>query len=152
MALALTGRRRAAAAAVSVLAAVVLAAGVAGRGCRVRPPGPDAAVRNMLAAVEAGDREAVYALLSPDTQAGLEERARRATDLVGSNVRYTALDLISIDGEEGEDRGRVAIDVVAQDDHRATVEIVSSAGRARLELVKVDGRWRIDLPSVAAAP
>lgn len=151
MALALTGRTRAAAAAVSVLAAVALAAAVVGRGCRVEAPGPDAAVRRMIEATRAGDREAVFALLSPDTQARLEERAQRATELVGSNVRYTPLDLISI-GTTEEVAAPTEITVVSRTDTRAVVELVSSAGRARLELVNVDGRWRIDLPSYHADP
>ena len=100
MALALTQRRRNAAAAVSVVAAVALAIAVVGRGCRVTTPGPEAAVRSLIAATNAGDRKAVYALLSPATQQRLDDRAQRATELVGSNVRYTALDLISIGAGE----------------------------------------------------
>jgi hypothetical protein len=151
MALALTGRRRAAAAAVSVLAAVAIAGAVVGRGCRVAEPGPEAAVRGMLAAANEGDRRAVFALLSPATQAALEERAQRATELVGSNVRYTALDLIAI-GSAEDVPAPTEIEVVDVSGGHAVVEVTSSAGNARLDVVKVDGRWRIDLPSYAAAP
>jgi hypothetical protein len=151
MALALTGRRRAAAAAVSVLAAVALAVAVVGRGCRVTEPGPEAAVRGMLAAANEGDRRAVFALLSPATQAALEERAQRATELVGSNVRYTALDLIAI-GSAEDVPAPTEIEVLDHRGNHAVVEVTSSAGKAQLDVVKVDGRWRIDLPSYAAAP
>jgi hypothetical protein len=151
MALALTGRRRNAAAAVSVLAAVALAIAVVGRGCRVREPGPDAAVRSMIAAANAGDKKAVFALFTPATQARLEERAQRATELVGSNVRYTALDLISIGTAEDVPQP-TDINVIRNEDGFAVVEIVSSAGRARIDLEKIEGRWRIDLPGYAAAP
>jgi len=151
MALALTSRRRAAAAAFSVLAAVALAVAVVGRGCRVAEPGPETAVRGMIAAANEGDRNGVFALLSPSTQAALEERAQRATELVGSNVRYTALDLIAI-GSAEDVPAPSEIEVVERDGNRAVVEVVSSAGRARLDVVRVGGRWRIDLPSYAAAP
>jgi len=151
MALALTSRRRAAAAAFSVIAAVALAAAVVGRGCRVTEPGPEAAVRGMLAAANEGDRNAVFALLSPATQSALEERAQRATELVGSNVRYTALDLIAI-GSADDVPLPTSIETVERHGDRVVVEIASSAGTARLDVVKVDGRWKIDLPSYAAAP
>lgn len=151
MALALTGRRRVWAAAVSAIAAVALAVGVVGRGCRVEEPGPDTAVRSMLAAASAGDRKAFWALLSPDTQAKLEEKAQRATELGGSNVRYVALDLISI-GSTEEVPPPTEINVLERHGDRAVVEIVSAAGRARLDVVQVDGRWRIDLPGYGADP
>jgi len=152
MALALTGRRRAWAAGVSVLAAVTLAIAVVGRGCAVGgTPGPEVAVRNLIAATNAGDRKAVYALLSPETQARLEEKAERATDLVGSNVRYTALDLISI-GSTEDVPPPTSIGVLSRDRDHAVVEIVSAAGRARLDVVRVKGRWRIDLPDYGTAP
>jgi hypothetical protein len=168
MALALTSRRRAWAAGVSVLAAVTLAIAVVGRGCRVgEAPGPETAVRNLLAATRAGDRKAVFALFSPDTQAKLEERAERATDLVGSNIRYTALDLISVGSNEDvpppTSIGVVSCDadptkrcepdrvVPCSSDHKI-VEIDSAGGCALLDVVRVKGRWRIDLPDYGTAP
>lgn len=151
MALALTQRRRTAAAAVSVIAAVALAVAVVGRGCGVTDPGPEAAVRGLIAAANEGDRAAVFALLSPATQAALEARAQRATELVGSNVRYTALDLIAI-GSAEDVPAPSAIEVVEERGDRAVVEITSGTGRSRLDVVRIDGRWKIDLPSSAAAP
>lgn len=152
MALALTGRRRTWAAGVSVLAAVTLAIAVVGRGCRVgEAPGPEVAVRNLIAATSAGDRKAVFGLLSPDTQAKLEEKAERATDLVGSNVRYTALDLISI-GSNEDVPPPTSIKVQSRTGDHAVVEITSSAGKDYLEVVRVKGRWRVDLPTYGTAP
>ena len=151
MALVLSARRRVAAAGASVLLAVALAIAVVGRGCDVREPGPERAVRSMIEASSAGDRRAVWRLLSPETQRRLEERAQRATDLVGSNLRYTALDLIAIGSSE--DRPTPSeIEVIEQAGNRAVVEIRSSDGRARLELVRVDGQWRIDLPGYGDGP
>jgi hypothetical protein len=145
MALALTSRRSTLAAVASALAAMALAAAVAGRSCRVTQPGPEAAVRDMIQAAKTGDRDTVFGLLTPATRDRLDAEARRATDLVGASQRYTAKDLLSIGSSDG-----VAdpTDITVLEDHgdRAVVEVVSPAGRARVDLVKQGGRWRIDLP------
>jgi hypothetical protein len=117
---------------------------VVGRGCRVDDPGPDAAVHELLQAAHAGDRKAVFALLSPDTQRHLEERAQNATSLVGASVRYSAFDLISI-GSFDDQPAPSEMRIVEQYGDKAVVELESPAGKARLSLVKIDGRWRIDL-------
>ena len=145
MALALASRRGALAAGASALAALALAIAVLGRGCRVDDPGPDAAVHDLLAAARAGDRKAIFELLSPDTQRMLAERAQNATSLVGASVRYNAFDLISIGSFD--DQPSLELRVVEQYGDKATVEIDSNAGKSRLSLVKIDGRWRIDLPA-----
>ncbi len=145
MALALTSRRSMLAAAASALAAIALATAVAGRSCRVTQPGPEAAVRDMIQAAKAGDREAVFALLTPATQDRLAAEARHATDLVGASQRYTAQDLISIGSSDGASDPS---DITVLEDHgdRAVVEVASLADRARVELRRIAGRWRIDLP------
>jgi hypothetical protein len=118
---------------------------VAGRSCRVSQPGPEAAVRDMIQAAKTGDRDTVFALLTPATRDRLDAEAKRATDLVGASQRYAAKDLISIGASDGESDPS---DITVLEEHgdRAVVELVSPAGRARLELLRVDGRWRIDLP------
>lgn len=145
MALALTTRRSTVAAVASALAAIALATAVAGRSCRVSQPGPEAAVRDMLQAAKTGDRDTVYDMLTPSTHARLELEARRATDLVGASTRYTAKDLVSIGSSENVP-APTDITVLEEHDDRATVEVVSPAGRARVQLVKIDGRWKIDIP------
>lgn len=145
MALALTSRRRALAAAASAVAAMALAAAVVGRGCGVSSPGPEATVRSLVQAARAGDRKAVWMLLSPETQVRLERQAKHATEQVASNTRYTALDMISIGSSE---------DVPPPTDIRvawirgdtAEVEVAGPAGKATLPLVRVGGRWRVHLP------
>ena len=146
MALALGNRRSTIAAVGSAIAAIALAAAVAGRSCRVAPPGPDVAVRAMINAAKTGDRDAVFELLSPATRARLEAEARHATDLVGAAQRYTAKDLISIGDSAGEGGGPTDITVLSQRGDHAVVEVASPEGRSRLELVRVAGAWRIDLP------
>lgn len=149
MALALTSRRGAVAAAASALAAIALAATMLGRGCGVTSPGPEATVRGMMQAARTGDRKAVWRLLSPDTQQALEERAQKATDLVGASTRYTAIDLISV-GTSDDSPPPTDIRVVSRIGDRAVVEVAGPGGRAQLELVRIDGRWKIDLPAYRA--
>lgn len=145
MGLALTSRRSTVAAVASALAAMALAAAVAGRSCRVTQPGPEVAVREMLQAAKTGDRDTVFALLTPATQQRLEAEAKRATDLVGAATRYKAKDLVSIGSSDGV-AAPTDITVLEERGDRAVVEVVSPAGRARIDLIKADGRWMIDLP------
>jgi len=145
VALALTSRRRALAAAASAVAAMALAAAVVGRGCGVTAPGPDATVRSLVQAARAGDRKAVWTLLSPDTQARLERQARHATEQVASNTRYTALDMISI-GSSEDVPPPTEIKVLSQSGDDAVVLVAGPAGQAQLPLRRVSGRWRIHLP------
>ena len=145
VALALGTRRSTVAAVASALAAMALAAAVAGRSCRVTPPGPEVTVRDLIQAAKAGDRDTIFELLTPATRARLDTEAKRATDLVGAAVRYTAKDLISIGTSEGL-ASPTDITVLEEAGDRAVVEVVSPSGRARLQLVQTDGRWRVDLP------
>ena len=146
MALALSTRLSTVAAVGSMLAAMALAAAVAGRSCRVTQPGPEVAVRDVIQAAKTGDRDAVFELLSPATRTRLDAAARHATEVVGASTRYTAKDLISI-GASDHDASPTDITVIDELGEHAVVEVVSLAGRARMELVKVAGRWLIDLPS-----
>ncbi len=144
MALALGTRRSTVAAIASAAAAIALAAAVAGRSCRVTQPGPEVAVRDVLQAAKAGDRDTLFELLTPQTRARLEAEARRASDLVGGTVRYSAKDLISIGATEGIPEP-TDITVLSEEGDRARVEVVSPAGRAQIDLRKIDGRWRVDV-------
>lgn len=145
MALALTSKRRALAAAASALAAMALAAAVVGRGCAVTSPGPDATVRSLMTAARAGDRKAVWTLLSKATQDRLEKQAHEATELVGSSTRYVALDMISI-GSSDDVAPPTEIRVVKRTGDDALVEIGGPAGRSQLPLRRENGRWRVHLP------
>lgn len=151
MALALGTRRSTIAAVASALAAIALAAAVAGRSCQVTRPGPEMTVRDLLQAAKTNDRDLVFELLAPATRARLEAEAKRATDLVGAAIRYTAKDLISI-GASDDVAAPTDITVIEQRGDHAVVEIVSAAGRARLQLFRVDGRWRVDLPQYGSPP
>ena len=91
----------------------------------------------MIQAARAGDRKAVWRLLSPDTQRALEDRAQKATDLVGASTRYSALDLISV-GASDDVPPPTDIKVVSEGGDHAVVELGGPTGRAQLELT-VDG-------------
>jgi cysteine synthase len=147
MALALGSRRSTIAAVASALAAMALAAAVAGRSCGVSQPGPEAAVRDMLHAAKSGDRDTVFELLSPATRSRLEVEAKRATDYVGAAVRFSAKDLLSIGNSEGIAAPK-AITLVDESGDRARVLVVSADGdRSYIDLVRLDGLWRIDIPA-----
>lgn len=151
MALALGTRRSTIAAVASALAAMALAAAVAGRSCQVTRPGPEMTVHDLLQAAKTNDRDLVFELLTPATRQRLEAEAKRATDLVGAATRYTAKDLISIGASDAE-AAPTDITVIEQRGDHAVVEIVSAAGRSRLQLLRVGGRWRVDLPQYGAEP
>lgn len=143
-------RRRALAAAASVLAAMALAAAMAGRGCRVDEDGPIGAVRAFAAAASAEDHEALFELLGPATRAGLDAAARRATDLAGGAHRFDAIDMLSIGKASVPPR---ELRMIERKDERAVIEFVDTSGaRARLVTVHVDGAWRIELPEYALEP
>jgi len=143
VALALGSRRSTLAAVTSAVAAMAVAAAVAGRSCRVTEPGPDVTVRDLLQAIKNGDRDTAYQLLSPATRARLDVEAKRATDYVGAAVRFSAKDLLSLSsiGPEPSD-----ITVIEEHGDRAVVYVASVSGGGRIELVRADGGWRIDLP------
>src|SRR5690606_14527444 len=122
MALALGTRRSTLAAVASAVAAMALAAAVAGRSCRVTQPGPEATVRDLLQAARTNDRDLVFELLAPSTRARLEAQAKRATDLVGASTRYSAKDLISI-GASDASSTPTHITVIEERDESAVVEI-----------------------------
>lgn len=149
MALALGTRRSTIAAVATALAAMALAAAVAGRSCQVRKPGPEMTVRDLLQAARANDRDLIFELLTPATRARLEAEAKRATDLVGAAVRYQAKDMISINANADVPQP-TDITVIEQRGDHAVIEIVSAAGRSRLQLKEIAGRWRVDLPQYGA--
>jgi hypothetical protein len=145
MALALTARRSTVAALVSIVAAMALAVAVAGRSCRVSQPGPEAAVRDMLRAAMTGDRDTVYDLLGPETHKRLEAEARRASDMVGATLRYTAKDLVSLGSSEGVIPPS-DITVLEETDDSAVVLVVRGEDRATMQLVRSDDRWLVEIP------
>lgn len=142
--------RRTLAAAASVLAAMALAAAVAGRGCRVDAGTPGGVVASFIEASRADDRETLYQLLGPHTRAWLDDAARRATDLAGGAKRFGPLDMIGI-SENTHIAPPEKIVVEELSGGEARVELVRPSGqRSELHIVEIDGQWRIELPGYRA--
>lgn len=143
MALALGTRQSTIAAVASAIAAIALAVAVAGGTCRVALPGPEVTVQDLLRAAQSGDRDAIFELLTPATQARLSVEAQRAIDLNGASIRYAPQDMISIGSSWGAPPSDIA--VIEKSGDRALVEIVAPAGRSRIALEKSGGKWRVAL-------
>jgi len=139
-------RRRGVAALATALAAVGLAATVAGRNCGGHDDGPEQAVREFARAAAAGDEATMVALLGPRTRAWLDRSAERATHMVGGSRRYQPSDLMSTGGA-----GKLArISVGKRGGGRALVEVVDERGqRSTIEAIEVRGAWRLELVDAA---
>lgn len=156
----LGSRRRAITLVASALAAVALAAAVAGRACSVEDYSPEGAARAFVEAANAGDRRAIYELLGPETKARLAHASRRATDLVGGGTRFDALDLVGLGTplESGSPtevvvKRRVSAEEANDERGYTLVEVVDTSGRrAELRLVEIGGNWRVEVPAYPDAP
>jgi hypothetical protein len=106
---------------------------------------PDGAVRALAEAAEAGDRDAVYALLGPATRARLGSDGERAAQAAGRR-ELGPKDLVAAGWSPPRWRA-VDFDVLTRSGDRATVE-VRGAGHERetVTCVLVDGNWRVELP------
>ena len=135
-------RRRALAATVTALAAVALAVAVAGRGCRADEDSPEGVVRAFDTAARAGDRDAVFELLGPNTQRALTERAHRASEL--GEKRYQPADMVGLSAPDQAPRAQFELE--HRDGDRAIVGVIPDRGdRTRMTVVRVKRRWRVEL-------
>ena len=120
--------------------ALVLAAAACG-GAR----SPEGAVRALAEAAEAGDRDAVYALLGPATRARLAADADHAAQAAGRR-ELGPVDLVAA-GWSPPKWHAVDFDVLTRSGDRATVEVRGAAHeRETVTCVLVDGQWRVELP------
>ncbi len=131
-------------AAITAIFAMALAAAVAGRGCNNRSDGATDAVRAFVAASATGDRDKLLGMLGPKTLARLEEKAARATKLVGGEGRYAARDMFHpISGESKQ----LSIVNMGRDGDTASLSITDRRGEKTIvTAVLIDGNWRIELP------
>jgi hypothetical protein len=106
---------------------------------------PEGAVRALAEAAEAGDRDAVYALLGPATRARLAADAERAAQAAGRR-EIGPSDLVAA-GWSPPQWHAADFDVLTRSGDRATVEIRGGAHqRETLTCVLVGGQWRVELP------
>lgn len=106
---------------------------------------PDGAVRALTEAAEAGNRDAVWALLGPATRKRLAADAARAAQAAGRR-EIVPQDLLAAGW--APPRWRAAeLDVIARDGDHATVEVTGAhRERETVACVRVDGQWRVELP------
>ena len=105
---------------------------------------PDGAVRALAEAAEAGDRDAVYALLGPATRARLAADAERAAQAAGRR-ELGPTDLVAA-GWSPPKWHAADFDVLTRSGDRATVEIRGAAHeRETVTCVNVGGQWRVEL-------
>jgi hypothetical protein len=152
--LGLGSRRRAITLVASALAAVAFAAAVAGRGCSVEDDSPEGAARAFVEAARAGDRQAVFELLGPETRAKVARASQRATELVGGGTRFEELDLVGL-GKPSETaapkefvvKRRVSAEEAGAERGYTLVDVVDANGaRSELRLVEISGNWRVEIP------
>jgi hypothetical protein len=123
------------------VAAVALAAAVAGRGCGGEDETPDGAVRAFASAARAGDRETMLELLGPATRDWLAAAAAHGSQMIGGPGATREIDLLG-----GRGPGPTRISLRSQDGKKALVDVVDERGvRSTVDVVEVDGRWRLEL-------
>jgi hypothetical protein len=138
-------RQRLLTALITTVLTVLFAVAVFGRGCSEDDSTPEGAVRAFVAASREADKHAMWELLGPDTRKVFEDKAREATDRVGSNVRYSALDMLDVTVPEASYEPS---DVIVRERHgdQATVDVLGPAGRRDIvRVVKVRKRWKVEL-------
>jgi hypothetical protein len=116
-----------------------------------RDLGPEATYRTLVRAVAERDADAAWALLAPDSQAWLAERARRAAaagpGVVTPDPRALLLGHASLGA-----RPPASIEVVRPGADRAVLRVEApDAPAVEVTLVRDGGRWRVELPRSGAA-
>jgi hypothetical protein len=128
-----------------ILAAIALAA------CAPREGSPGAAYRAFVRAVSERDADRAWGILSSDTQAWLEARARSAAAAAPGVVAPSGRQLLLGDAALGP-RPLASVVVVRETRDRAVVEVAEEGGAKReVELVR-EGGWRVRVPEPAPRP
>jgi hypothetical protein len=135
----------------ALLWCVVWLGGLGAMGCSTGTGTPAGAVRALSRAAQRGDRQAVWALLGPQTQRRFETEAIRAVPLAGRRG-VQPIDLVAV----GWLPPRLhLVDVVerTREGERATVEVRGARGeRETLDCVRVGRDWRVEVPGLGALP
>lgn len=127
------------------LAAVALAAALA-LGCRRAEERPDDAYRGFARAVAERDADRAYALLSSDTQAWLEARAKSAAAAAPGVVPPSGRSLLLGDASLAP-RPLADVVVLREARDRAVLSVAEDGGaKGEVELVRERG-WRVRIPA-----
>jgi hypothetical protein len=117
--------------------------------CARGTPPPDAVYRAFARAVEERDAKAAFALLSSDTRAWLDERARRAAEAAPGVVPASGEKLLLGEGALVA-RPLASVVVVRESLDEAVLRVTEEGGAPRdVELVREKG-WRVRLPDPGA--
>ena len=130
------------------LLAAALAAALASLAlaCPRRDPPPEAAYRAFVRAAAEHDAEGAWALLSADTQAWLEARARNAAAAAPGAVPATARQFLLGDAALAV-RPLASTLLLRESADRAVVEVTVQGGdKQQVELVREGGGWKVRIP------
>jgi len=117
---------------------------LAGVGCSAGARSPEGAVRKLADASAAGDRDAVWGLLGPDTRRRLEEEAKRAAPVAGRRA-IAPEELIAVGWEPPRFR-LTGIRLREKRGDEAQVEVRGANGEVdRVRCVRVGDRWAVEL-------
>jgi hypothetical protein len=122
-----------------VLAALALLGGCA------RPEPPDAAYRQLVAALRARDAERAWPLLSSRTQAWLDARAEAAAARAPGVVPASGKELL-VGGAAAALRPPKSIVVLRESADRAVLQVIVEGEPPREVALVREGGWRVDLP------
>ncbi len=113
--------------------------------CARRDLPPDAAYRAFARAAAERDGDAAWPLLSADTRAWLEKRARAAASVAPGVVADSPQRLLF--GDAAAVRPPKEIEVLSADGAVARLRVVDGEGRAaEVRMVREDGAWKVEVP------
>jgi hypothetical protein len=132
------------------LVAVAVFACAASAACAPRESSPEVAYRAFARAVSERDAERAWGILSSDTQAWLEARARSAAAAAPGVVAPSGKELLLGDAALAP-RPLASVVVLRESRDRAVVEAAEEGGAKReVDLVR-EGGWRVRVPEPGAA-
>ncbi len=138
--------KRAIAAAVSALAAVIIATAVVGKGCNLDSNTPKGVVGEFVRAANMGDRQGVFRLIGPTTKARLAQAADCATEVVGGDRRFDPLDLIGLSSPNPAFVIK-RLTVRDREKNSATIDVLYQGGEvASIYVVRSNGTWMVEIP------
>jgi hypothetical protein len=116
--------------------------------CPRRDPSPEATYRAFVRAAAERDAERAWSLLSADTQAWLEARARSAASAAPGVVQPGARQFLLGDAALAV-RPLASALLLRESADRAVVEVTVQGGeKQQVELVREGGSWRVRIPEV----
>jgi hypothetical protein len=105
---------------------------------------PAAAVRSFARSARSGDREGVYARLSPTARARLRDRARTATEQTAARRSFGGAEMLAV-GAASPRWEPARMRELRRSGDRAWVEVSGPEGeRAEVGCVRVGGQWFVE--------